>query len=45
MKTEQTAIVYALWNRWASSDVLKDLMITTDAIIRIALKAMRNPFC
>ena len=31
MKTEQTAIVYARWDIWASYDVIKH-MITTDVI-------------
>ena len=30
MKTEQTAIVYAKWDRWTSYDVIKHQMITTD---------------
>ena len=29
MKTEQTKIVYAQWDRWTSYDVIKH-MITTD---------------
>ena len=32
MKTEQTTTVYAQWNRWTSYDVIKQQMITTDAI-------------
>ena len=34
MKTEQTAIVYAQWNRWTSFDVMKHHMITTDVILK-----------
>ena len=30
MKTEQTKIVYAQWDRWTSYDVMKHHMITTD---------------
>ena len=30
MKTEQTTIVYAQWDRWTSCDVIKHNMITTD---------------
>ena len=32
MKTEQTTIEYAQWDRWTSHDVIKHHMITTDAI-------------
>ena len=45
LKTEQTTIVYVQWDRWASYDVTKHCMITTDVIIKTALKPMRNPFC
>ena len=34
MKTEQTAIVYAQWDRWTSHDVLKHYMITTDVMLK-----------
>ena len=34
MKTEQTAIVYAQWDRWTSLDVLKHYMITTDVMLK-----------
>ena len=34
MKTEQTTIVYAQWDRWASYDVIKHHMITTDVILK-----------
>ena len=37
-------IAYAQWDRWVSYDVIKHHMITTDVVIKIALKAMRNPF-
>ena len=30
MKTERTTIVYAQWDRWASYNVAKHHMITTD---------------
>ena len=30
MKTEETTVVYAQWDRWASYDVVKHQMITTD---------------
>ena len=36
LKTEQMTIVYAQWDRWASYDVIKH-MIITDVIIRITL--------
>ena len=32
LKTEETIIVYAQWNRWTSYDMLKHHMITTDII-------------
>ena len=34
MKTEQTTIVYAQWNRLTSYDVIKHHMITTDVILK-----------
>ena len=34
MKTEQTTIVYAQWDRWTSYDVIKHHMITTDVTIK-----------
>ena len=34
MKTEQTTIVYAQWNRWTLFDVMKHHMITTDVILK-----------
>ena len=34
MKTEQTTIVYAQWDRWTSYDVLKHHTITTDVILK-----------
>ena len=42
LKTEQTAVVYALWGRWLVHDVIKHYMVTTSVAIKIALKAMRN---
>ena len=33
MKTEQTKIVYAQWDRWTSYDVIKH-MITTDVTLK-----------
>ena len=45
LKTEQTTIVSRQWDRWASYEVRKHHMITTDVIIKTALKAMRNPLC
>ena len=30
MKTEQTTIVYAQWDRWTLYDMIKHHMITTD---------------
>ena len=32
MKTEQTTVVYAQWDRWTSYDVIKRHMITTDVL-------------
>ena len=32
LKTEQTTHVYAQWDRWASYDVIKHHMITTNVI-------------
>ena len=43
MKTEQTTVVYAGWDRWTSYDVIKHNMITTD--ITLALKVRRNLPC
>ena len=34
MKTEQTRIVYAQWDRWKSYDVIKHPMITNDVILK-----------
>ena len=34
MKTEQTTVVYAQWDRWTSYDVIKHHMITTDVILK-----------
>ena len=34
MKTEQTTIVYAQWDRWKSYDVIKHRMITTDILLK-----------
>ena len=34
MKTEQTTIVYAQWDRWTSYDMIKHHMITTDVILK-----------
>ena len=34
MKTEQTTIVYAEWDRRTSYNVIKHHMITTDAILK-----------
>ena len=34
MKTEQTTIVYAQWDRWTSYDVIKHHMITTDVTLK-----------
>ena len=34
MKTDQTAIVYAQWDRWTSYDVIKYQMITTDVTLK-----------
>ena len=36
-------IVYAQWGSWASHDVIKHHIITTDVIIKIAIKATGNP--
>ena len=36
-------IVYAQWDSWASHDVIKHHIITTDVIIKIAIKAIGNP--
>ena len=34
MKTEQTTIAYAQWNRWTSHDAVKHDIITTDIILK-----------
>ena len=34
MKTEQTTVVYAQWDRWTSYDVIKHHMITTDVTLK-----------
>ena len=34
MKTEQTRIVYAQWDRWTSYDVIKHPMITNDLTLK-----------
>ena len=34
MKTEQTTIVYAQWDRWASYDVIKHHTISTDVVLK-----------
>ena len=33
MKTQQTSIAYAHWNRWTSYDMIKHNMISTDIIL------------
>ena len=43
LKTEQATILYKQLDRWASYDVTKNGMTNTGVIIKIALKAMRNP--
>ena len=45
LKTEQTTIIYAQWDRWASYDVTKHHMITSDVILKTALKTFMNPLC
>ena len=40
MKTEQTTIAYAQWDRWTSYDLIKQLIY-----IKIALKGKRNLLC
>ena len=37
--------MYAQWDRCALYDVIKQHMITTDIIIKIARKVIRNPLC
>ena len=37
LKTEQTTIVYAQWDRWTSQDVIKH-MITTDVVLKSKTK-------
>ena len=34
MKTEQTKIAYAQWDRWTLYDVIKHQMITTDVTLK-----------
>ena len=34
MKTEQTTIVYAQWDRWTSYDVIKHQMITSHVTLK-----------
>ena len=34
MKTEETSIVLKLWDRWTSYDVIKNQMITTNAVLK-----------
>ena len=34
MKTEQTTIAYAQWDRWTSHDVIKHHMIATGVILK-----------
>ena len=34
MKTEQTTIEYAQWDRWTSYDVIKHHKVTTGVIIK-----------
>ena len=34
MKTEQTAIVYAQWDRWTSYDMIKHHMIITGVTLK-----------
>ena len=34
LKTEQTAVAYTQWDRWASYDVIKHHIITTDVITK-----------
>ena len=34
MKTEQMKTLYEEWNRWASYDVIKHYMITTDVTLK-----------
>lgn len=42
---KQQAPWYLRWDRWSSYDLVKFQRITTDAIIKIALKAMCNQVC
>ena len=39
LKTEQTTIVYAQWNRW-TYDVIKHHMITTNVILKYYINAI-----
>ena len=34
MKTEQTRIVYAQWDRWIPHDMMKHHMINTDVTLK-----------
>ena len=34
MKTEQTTVVYAQWDRWTSYEMIKHNMITTDITLK-----------
>ena len=34
MKTEQTTVVYAQWDRWTSYEMIKHNMITTDVTLK-----------
>ena len=34
MKTEQTTIVYAQWDRWTPYNVIKHQIITTDVTLK-----------
>ena len=38
LKTEQMTIAYSQWDSWVSYDIIKYHMITTDVIIKTALK-------
>ena len=42
LKTDQVAIAFVQWDRQESRHVIKNNMTTTDGIIKIDLKAMRN---
>ena len=34
IKTEQTTVVYAQWDRWTSYEMIKHNMITTDVTLK-----------